>query len=71
MLQGISLKFIKEAMMRRLAYILLGAALTIQSMGQPMIIDRVVGVVGDFNTVLVSLEKKGGRFPRQLCIDDF
>ena len=27
-------------------------------------------VVGDFNIVLASSKKKGGQFPRQLCMDD-
>ncbi|MCK5135732.1 MAG: peptidylprolyl isomerase [Bacteroidales bacterium] len=45
-------------MIRRIAYIVLGVALSIQAVGQPLIIDRVIGVVGDFNILQSDVEQQ-------------
>lgn len=45
-------------MIRRTAYIILGIALSIHAMGQPLIIDRVIGVVGDFNILQSDVEQQ-------------
>ena len=45
-------------MMRRLIYILLGATMTMNVAAQTMVIDRVVGVVGDFNILQSDVEQQ-------------
>ena len=44
-------------MKRRIAYILLGALLSLNTLAQPMVIDRVIGVVGDFNILQSDIEQ--------------
>jgi len=44
-------------MKRRIAYIVLGALLSFNAMAQPMVIDRVIGVVGDFNILQSDIEQ--------------
>ena len=36
-------------MKKRLIYLILGAILSVQAVAQPIVIDRVIGVVGDFH----------------------
>lgn len=43
---------------RRFVYILLGALLSINTMAQPLVIDRVVGVVGDFHVLQSDVEQE-------------
>jgi len=45
-------------MKRRFAYLLLGALLSINSVAQPLVIDRVVAVVGDFNVLQSDVEQE-------------
>jgi peptidyl-prolyl cis-trans isomerase SurA len=45
-------------MMRRFIYILLGATLTMNVAAQSMVIDRVVGVVGDFHILQSDVEQQ-------------
>lgn len=45
-------------MMRRLIYILLGAAMTMNVAAQSMVVDRVVGVVGDFHILQSDIEQQ-------------
>ncbi len=45
-------------MMRRLIYILLGAFITVNVAAQTMVIDRVVGVVGDFHILQSDIEQQ-------------
>ncbi len=45
-------------MMRRLIYILLGASMTMNVAAQSMVIDRVVGVVGDFHILQSDVEQQ-------------
>jgi peptidyl-prolyl cis-trans isomerase SurA len=45
-------------MMRRFAYILLGSILSIGAVAQPFVIDRVVGVVGDFDILQSDIEQE-------------
>ena len=45
-------------MIRKIAYIILGVTLTLHAVGQPLIIDRVVGVVGDFNILQSDIEQQ-------------
>lgn len=44
-------------MKRRIAYILLGALLSLNTVAQPLVIDRVIGVVGDFNILQSDIEQ--------------
>jgi len=44
-------------MKRRFAYILLGALLSLNTVAQPLVIDRVIGVVGDFNILQSDIEQ--------------
>ena len=44
-------------MKRRSAYILLGALLSLNTVAQPLVIDRVIGVVGDFNILQSDIEQ--------------
>ena len=44
-------------MKRRIAYIMLGALLSFNTLAQPMVIDRVIGVVGDFNILQSDIEQ--------------
>ena len=44
-------------MKRRIAYIMLGALLSLNTLAQPMVIDRVIGVVGDFNILQSDIEQ--------------
>jgi len=44
--------------MRRFIYILLGAILSLNVTGQSLVIDRVVGVVGDFNILQSDVEQQ-------------
>ncbi len=44
-------------MKKRIAYILLGALLSLNTLAQPMVIDRVIGVVGDFNILQSDIEQ--------------
>jgi peptidyl-prolyl cis-trans isomerase SurA len=39
-------------------YIILGAILSVQAMAQPMVIDRIVGVVGDFHILQSDVEQQ-------------
>jgi len=45
-------------MKKRFVYIILGAVLSIQAVAQPFVIDRVVGVVGDFNILQSDIEQQ-------------
>jgi peptidyl-prolyl cis-trans isomerase SurA len=45
-------------MMRRLTYIMLGAIMTLNLSAQPIVIDRVVGVVGDFHILQSDIEQQ-------------
>lgn len=45
-------------MKNRIIYIIVGLALSLQTFGQAMIIDRVVGVVGDFNVLQSDIEQQ-------------
>jgi len=55
-------------MMRRFAYIFLGLILSVNAMAQPFVIDRVIGIVGDFDILQSDIEqeylqlKMSGRF---------
>ena len=44
-------------MKRRFAYILLGVLLSLNTVAQPLVIDRVIGVVGDFNILQSDIEQ--------------
>ncbi len=44
-------------MKKRFAYILLGALLSLNTVAQPLVIDRVVGVVGDFHILQSDIEQ--------------
>ena len=44
-------------MKRRLAYIVIGALLSLNTVAQPLVIDRVIGVVGDFNILQSDIEQ--------------
>jgi peptidyl-prolyl cis-trans isomerase SurA len=44
-------------MKKRFAYILLGALLSLNTVAQPLVIDRVIGVVGDFNILQSDIEQ--------------
>ncbi len=44
-------------MKRRFTYILLGALLSLNTVAQPLVIDRVIGVVGDFNILQSDIEQ--------------
>jgi len=44
--------------MRRLIYILLSATMTMNASAQSMVIDRVVGIVGDFNILQSDVEQQ-------------
>jgi len=44
-------------MKRRFAYIVLGALLSLNVVAQPVVIDRVIGVVGDFNILQSDIEQ--------------
>jgi len=45
-------------MRNRIIYIIVGLAFSLQTFGQAMIIDRVVGVVGDFNVLQSDIEQQ-------------
>lgn len=45
-------------MMKKLIYFVIGALLSLNVAGQPLIIDRVVGVVGDFNILQSDIEQQ-------------
>lgn len=45
-------------MKRRFAYILLGALLSLNTVAQPLVIDRVIGVVGDFHILQSDIEQE-------------
>jgi len=45
-------------MMKRLTYIIIGALISVHVAAQPLIIDRVVGVVGDFNVLQSDVEQQ-------------
>ncbi|MCK4991278.1 MAG: hypothetical protein KAS29_12355, partial [Bacteroidales bacterium] len=44
--------------MKRFIYVVVGALLSVHVASQPMIIDRVVGVVGDFNILQSDVEQQ-------------
>ena len=44
-------------MKKRFAYILLGALLSLNTVAQPLVIDRVIGVVGDFHILQSDIEQ--------------
>jgi len=44
-------------MKKRFAYIVLGALLSLNAVAQPLVIDRVIGVVGDFNILQSDIEQ--------------
>ena len=44
--------------MKKLIYFVIGALLSLNVAGQPLIIDRVVGVVGDFNILQSDIEQQ-------------
>jgi len=44
--------------MKRLTYIIIGALMSVHIAAQPLIIDRVVGVVGDFNVLQSDIEQQ-------------
>ena len=44
-------------MKKRFAYLLLGALLSLNTVAQPLVIDRVVGVVGDFHILQSDIEQ--------------
>jgi len=44
-------------MKKRFAYILLGALLSLNTVAQPLVIDRVIGVVGDFHILQSDVEQ--------------
>ncbi len=44
--------------MKRSAYIIIGTILSIHAAAQPLIIDRVIGVVGDFNVLQSDVEQQ-------------
>lgn len=44
-------------MKKRFTYIVLGALLSFNAVAQPMVIDRVIGVVGDFNILQSDIEQ--------------
>jgi len=44
-------------MEKRFAYILLGALLSLNTVAQPLVIDRVIGVVGDFHILQSDIEQ--------------
>ncbi len=44
-------------MKKRLAYIVIGALLSLNTVAQPLVIDRVIGVVGDFNILQSDIEQ--------------
>ena len=44
--------------MKRLTYIIIGALMSVHVAAQPLIIDRVVGVVGDFNVLQSDIEQQ-------------
>jgi peptidyl-prolyl cis-trans isomerase SurA len=56
-LPGISSKFINKNLMKRITYILTGIILSFTAAAQPVIIDRVVAVVGDFNILQSDIEQ--------------
>ncbi|MEN8227237.1 MAG: peptidylprolyl isomerase [Bacteroidota bacterium] len=45
-------------MMKKIIYFVVGALLSLPVAGQPLIIDRVVGVVGDFNILQSDIEQQ-------------
>jgi len=45
-------------MKKRVTYIVLGTLLSLSAMAQPMVIDRVIGVVGDFHILQSDLEQE-------------
>ncbi len=44
--------------MKRIIYLVFGVVLSMQAAAQPLIIDRVVGVVGDFNVLQSDIEQQ-------------
>ncbi len=45
-------------MEKRIAYLVLGALLSLNVVAQPLVIDRVIGVVGDFNILQSDIEQQ-------------
>ncbi len=45
-------------MKKRLAYLVLGTLLSFNAVAQPLVIDRVIGVVGDFNILQSDIEQQ-------------
>jgi len=45
-------------MKRRFAFILLGALMSLNTVAQPLVIDRVIGVVGDFHILQSDIEQE-------------
>ncbi len=44
--------------MKKITYIIIGALMSMHVAAQPLIIDRVVGVVGDFNVLQSDIEQQ-------------
>ncbi len=54
---GISSKFINRMQMKRITYIILGSLFSLAATAQPVIIDRVIAVVGDFHVLQSDVEQ--------------
>jgi peptidyl-prolyl cis-trans isomerase SurA len=57
-LQGTNLKYINRISMKRITYLIIGIIMSVNAVSQPLIIDRVIAVVGDFHVLQSDIESQ-------------